>query len=115
MRRAIDNTGKFSGTLSFGVQAKILANEPVNRFIQPSPSDRPVGKEVNIIKRELEMMKEYKLKYFDWALDRYAPIHQNSKIYSLSDSEHDFWMRMINRQNGYIRNQTSAEDAERQV
>ena len=67
------------------------------------------------MKRELEMLKEYKLKYFDWTLDRYAPIHQNSRIYSLSDSEHDFWMRMINRQNGYIRNQTSAEDAERQV
>ena len=61
------------------------------------------------------MMKEYRLKYFDWALDRYAPLHRNSKIYTLSDSEHDFWTKMINKQNGYIRNQTSSEDAERQA
>lgn len=30
---------------------------------------------VNISRRELNLMKEYNLKYFDWTLDRKAPLH----------------------------------------
>ena len=47
-----------------------------------------------------------------WALDRKAPIHAKSKIYTLSNAEHDFWLKMVDKTTGHIRNQLRSEDAE---
>ena len=47
-----------------------------------------------------------------WALDRKAPIHAKAKIYTLSNAEHDFWTKMVDKTTGHIRNQLRSEDAE---
>ena len=79
-----------------------------------SPTDRDQSKMVNIVKREFQNIKEYDLNYFSWTLDTKAPIHEKSKIFTLSSSEHDFWTKMVDKTSGYIRNQLKAEDADRQ-
>ena len=103
---------RFTQLREFGNQAQVLSTPTYQSQI--TPLDRNPSKTVNIIRREFQNIKEYDLSYFSWALDTKAPIHEKSKIYTLSSSEHDFWTKMVDKTNGYIRNQLKAEDAEQQ-
>ena len=96
----------------FGNQAIVLSKPSYKSQI--SPTNRELIKPVNIVRREFQNIKEYDLNYFSWALDTKAPIHEKSRVYTLSSSEHDFWTKMVDKTTGYIRNQLKAEDAEQQ-
>ena len=96
----------------FGNQAIVLSKPSYKTQI--SPTNRELIKPVNIVRREFQNIKEYDLNYFSWTLDTKAPIHEKSRVYTLSSSEHDFWTKMVDKTSGYIRNQLKAEDAEQQ-